>query len=376
MRSKWLCSLATILLGLALGCAQQASSTPACCSANAPCCKEGAPCCAPTAAPAVVRGTSVYSGSGQITISGEIANTPHPGQFMARGAWGGNDGHPWQDGAGGRFGRPGRPFMPPQPATQKVAYLGVAVSPVGPALGEQLNLAKGMGLLVDHVEKDSPAEAAGIKQYDVVQLLGDQMIVDEHQFSVLIRGHKAGDQINLTVIHQGKPTSVSAKLVEKEIPVMPRPGPGQGKRQGMGRGMGPGMGPGMPMMPQRHGQGGRMGGPNNARGGGPMHSFSRRPGDSGWGSQRDGMSRDHRRPFGNEPPQIARPNGPGHGEHPQGGPPRGNPQRDGPQHDGPPHGGPQLAPPRGGPVHSGPPRDGAPPRPDNNSQRPTTNPAM
>jgi hypothetical protein len=104
--------------------------------------------------------------------------------------------------------------------TEKAAYLGVSTSPVAPALREQLKLGKGVGLVVDFVEPDSPAAAAGIKEYDVIQKLDDQLLINNHQLAVLVRTHKAGDSVTLGVIHQGQPGTVTAKLVEKEVAVL------------------------------------------------------------------------------------------------------------------------------------------------------------
>src|SRR5206468_7733179 len=51
---------------------------------------------------------------------------------------------------------------------EKVAYLGVATMEVPPELAAQLKLSPGMGLVVNSVLPDSPAERAGVKQYDVI----------------------------------------------------------------------------------------------------------------------------------------------------------------------------------------------------------------
>src|SRR5688500_6819964 len=45
-------------------------------------------------------------------------------------------------------------------ATEKGAFLGVSVTQVTPELREQLKLRRGVGLVVNHVEAGSPAEAA------------------------------------------------------------------------------------------------------------------------------------------------------------------------------------------------------------------------
>lgn len=103
---------------------------------------------------------------------------------------------------------------------EKAAFLGVTTSPVTAALRDQLNIAKGMGLLVELVEKDSPAEAASIKKHDILLKLGDQQIVNAEQFAVLVRSKKPGDEITLTLMREGKTQELKAKLAEKELPVL------------------------------------------------------------------------------------------------------------------------------------------------------------
>ena len=158
MQGKWITSLATIMLGLAVGCAQQANPAPVASAKNpgqstAKVAGAGAQC-ACGGAFCVKCDAMIGSQDGKMTLvmgDGKDSNV--------------------------RFGPMTFKMTMAKPA-EKAAFLGVATSPVNPALRAQLNLEKGMGLMVDEVEKGSPAEAAGIKQFDVIQLLGDQMIVD------------------------------------------------------------------------------------------------------------------------------------------------------------------------------------------------------
>jgi hypothetical protein len=114
---------------------------------------------------------------------------------------------------------------------QKGAYLGVATSPPTPIVREQLKLAHGMGLVVDVVEKQSPAEEAGLKQYDVLTKLGDQLLINGEQLAVLVRSKQPGDEVELTVVRGGESRTVKAKLIEHELPPLEdiffyRAGPG------------------------------------------------------------------------------------------------------------------------------------------------------
>jgi hypothetical protein len=112
----------------------------------------------------------------------------------------------------GERGKPGRA------EAQKGAFLGVATSPPTPVVREQLKLPRGMGLVVDVVEKGSPAAQAGLKQYDVLTKLGDQLLVNPEQLAVLVRNKRPGDEVELTVVRGGAPTTLKAKLVERELP--------------------------------------------------------------------------------------------------------------------------------------------------------------
>lgn len=109
------------------------------------------------------------------------------------------------------------PVRVPIPHRQKGAFLGVATSAPTTVLREQLKLAPGMGLVVDVVEKDSPAEQAGIRQYDVLTKVGDQLLVNAEQLAVLVRTHKPGEEIDLTVVRGGAATVLKARLVEREL---------------------------------------------------------------------------------------------------------------------------------------------------------------
>ena len=109
-------------------------------------------------------------------------------------------------------------YLDRRPSTEKAAFLGVAVANVSPELREQLKLQRGVGLVVNHVEAGSPAEAAGVKRFDVLERLDDQILIEARQLSVLIRLRRAGDEVKLTLIRQAEPVTVTAKLAEKDMP--------------------------------------------------------------------------------------------------------------------------------------------------------------
>ncbi len=111
-------------------------------------------------------------------------------------------------------------FAPYQQKMEKGSYLGIASSPVPAVLREQLKLQSGVGLVVDRVDEKSPAEAGGVKPFDVIQKLDDQTLINPHQFGVLVRTLKPEQEVTLSIIRETKPMELKVKPIEKEIAVL------------------------------------------------------------------------------------------------------------------------------------------------------------
>jgi hypothetical protein len=92
-------------------------------------------------------------------------------------------------------------------------YLGVATKEVSEALGAQLGLQDGAGLVVTFVAPDSPAAKAGLQKHDVLVRLGEQTLVHPAQLRKLVHVHKPDDAIELVFYRSGKQTNASVTLV-------------------------------------------------------------------------------------------------------------------------------------------------------------------
>lgn len=110
--------------------------------------------------------------------------------------------------------------------TERATYLGLAATPLPPALRKHLRLAQGVGLLVEAVEPDSPAQAAGVTQYDVLEKVDVQWMVNPEQFGALVRTLKSGDKVTLSLIHENEPKAAQATLGERQMPVSEAPANG------------------------------------------------------------------------------------------------------------------------------------------------------
>ena len=104
-----------------------------------------------------------------------------------------------------------------QQEQKPVTYIGLLTREVPAELRAQLSLAEGFGLLVDEVLPESPAKAAGLKEYDVLVKFEDQQLVNMEQFMSLVRSKKKGDVVQLAVISGGKETKVPVTLGEHQV---------------------------------------------------------------------------------------------------------------------------------------------------------------
>ena len=115
-------------------------------------------------------------------------------------------------------GSPGMPGHHEKGPKVPVTYLGVETSQVPPVVSEQLGLGKGLGLVVDYVEPNSPAAAGGVQQNDILKMLNDQILIEPSQLRKLLQTFPDGTEVTLTVLRKGQEQKLSAKLAKKEVP--------------------------------------------------------------------------------------------------------------------------------------------------------------
>lgn len=124
--------------------------------------------------------------------------------------------------------------------------LGTTFAPVPDAVREQLDLPDGVGLLVDSVEPGSPAAAAGLKRFDILTRLNDQIVCNADQLATLIKLRKPGP-VPLTILRGGRERKIQVTLpqvdpADDEVPLAEAPGPAPGFAPGFPPGFAPGAG--------------------------------------------------------------------------------------------------------------------------------------
>src|SRR5213593_3449437 len=115
-------------------------------------------------------------------------------------------------------GPPGVPGRHEKGPKVPVTYLGVETSQVPDVVSEQLGLAKGLGLVVEYVEPNSPAASAGVQQNDILKMLNDQILIEPSQLRKLLQTFSEGTEVTLTILRKGQEQKVIVKLARKEVP--------------------------------------------------------------------------------------------------------------------------------------------------------------
>ena len=105
-------------------------------------------------------------------------------------------------------------------ALEKVTFLGVSSSTLSENMSEQLNLPKGVHLVVDQVSSNSPAADSGLKLHDVLLQLDEQILVNSAQLKALVQMKDSGDIITLKILRKGKPKILKVTLseIDRQLP--------------------------------------------------------------------------------------------------------------------------------------------------------------
>lgn len=98
------------------------------------------------------------------------------------------------------------------PSTEKQGWLGVSISDVSAAIAKKFDLKDRDGAYVSNVTKKSPAEAAGIKEGDIIIEIGSQKIFDADDLSKTIKRTNPQTKVTISVLRDGKRLSLEATL--------------------------------------------------------------------------------------------------------------------------------------------------------------------
>jgi len=97
-------------------------------------------------------------------------------------------------------------------------YLGISMNDVTPANASFFNLKDATGAIVSQVTPDSPASRAGLKNGDVIDQLNGHTVVDGSALQVAVSQDQPGQTIQLGILRNGQPMTLSVKVGEYKKP--------------------------------------------------------------------------------------------------------------------------------------------------------------
>ena len=116
-----------------------------------------------------------------------------------------------REGAWSFRGRPGEAFSF---RMNERGRLGVSIQPLEGQLAEYFGTSK--GVLVNSVDKDSPAAKAGLKAGDVVTAVNGKAVSEPSELIDAVREAGDGATLSIDIVRDRKPQSVKAELEKRE----------------------------------------------------------------------------------------------------------------------------------------------------------------
>lgn len=138
----------------------------------------------------------------------ELAEAPCAFVFRCPG------GVPGLAGLAERFGRFGKMFGWTQGHCEERRHAFLGVVPIDPsdALRSKFGAEPGVGVLVNEVIDDSPAQHAGIAAGDLILSVDGTTVTSARELRRAIAGHRPGEEVTIGLLRDGKELSVRAEL--------------------------------------------------------------------------------------------------------------------------------------------------------------------
>jgi serine protease Do len=92
--------------------------------------------------------------------------------------------------------------------------LGVGIQDINPELAKSLNLKEVRGVLVNSVENDTAAKAAGIQTGDIITAVNGTRVDDGNSLRNRIAATAPGSEVTVTILRDGREQQMHAKLTE------------------------------------------------------------------------------------------------------------------------------------------------------------------
>jgi serine protease DegS len=91
-------------------------------------------------------------------------------------------------------------------------WLGIEVQDITPQLAESFGLKDTSGVIVAGILRNGPAATAGLQPGDIIKEINGEPMRDSRDVMNVIAKTAPGESVNIKILHQGKPTEVTASV--------------------------------------------------------------------------------------------------------------------------------------------------------------------
>lgn len=102
------------------------------------------------------------------------------------------------------------------PSGTRQGRIGVEIDDTSSALAAQTGADRHRSCVLSGVVAGSPADRAGLRRYDVVTHIDGRDYASPSALRESIRGRRQGEALELTVVREGKPVSVTIPVESRE----------------------------------------------------------------------------------------------------------------------------------------------------------------
>jgi serine protease Do len=96
-------------------------------------------------------------------------------------------------------------------------FLGLVPQDITPDLQKALALSQKEGVIISSVQKDTPADKAGLQRYDVIVEFDGKKVDSEDQFRRYVAESIPGKKVKLKVVRERKTLEIESDLMEREF---------------------------------------------------------------------------------------------------------------------------------------------------------------